>query len=274
MPAQAIFPYVPAKRPRQHTPGCSTVRILSHWFGSWNIQLHRQCHTPETLAERYDTLADSWDATLDRFETADAYRLVLSRALPDALIVDEDATPRVLDCGTGTGAFLSAFADAAGGHPELHGVDVSTAMLGKARNALAARGYTARFRQADVNRLPYPDDHFDVVLAAHVIEHVTDPEAALHEMRRVMKPGGLLVVCVTRNSVMGRAIQLRWRTHAVTEDGARDWLERSGFKAIRPLRALSAGRFDAMSIACVASAPESGATSARPASREAVRHAA
>ena len=269
MPAQAIFPFVPPGARHTDRSHCATIRMMSGWFGSWNIQLHRQCHTPEDLSQRYDALAESWDATLDRFETADAYRIVLSRALPDALIVEPDAKPRVLDCGTGTGAFLSAFADAAGGQPELHGIDVSPAMLEKARQSLAQRGQNANFRLGELTRLPYPDAHFDVVLAAHVIEHMADPQAALAEMQRVLKPGGLVIVCVTRRSAMGRAIQLRWRTHTVDEGGAKSWLDRAGFTAIRPLRALSAGRFDRMSIACVARKPTARPEWGRSQTREA-----
>ena len=256
MPAQAIFPYVPRSTHRQSRNGCATIRVMSRWFGSWNLQLHRQCHTPNDLSKRYDTLADSWDGTLDKFETSDAYRVVLSRALPADMIVETNAKPRALDCGTGTGAFLSAFADAAGGHPELHGVDVSPAMLEKASEIMTRRGHEAQFRLGELTRLPYPDAYFDVVLAAHVVEHIADPQAALAEMRRVLKPGGLMILCVTRQSFIGRAIQLRWRTHTVNEDGAKDWLASAGMTKVRPLRALSAGRFDSMSIACAARKPE------------------
>ena len=255
MPAQAIFPYVPQSTHRQSRNGCSTIRIMSCWFGSWNFQLRRQCHTPEDLSERYDSLAESWEDTLGKFETAGAYRIVLSRALPTEMIVEPNAKPRVLDCGTGTGAFLSAFADASRGQPELHGVDISPAMLEQAREMITQRGHEAQFRLGELTQLPYPDAHFDVVLAAHVVEHIADPQAALEEMRRVLKPGGLMVLCVTRQSLMGRAIQFRWRIHTVTEASAKDWLTRAGMTAIHPLRALSVGRFDSMSIACAARKP-------------------
>lgn len=255
MPAQAIFPYVQKVSARKSKNGCATIRIMSKWLGSWNLQLHRQCHSPENLSQRYDALAQSWDDTLESFETADAYRVVLSRALPTETVVEAYAKPRVLDCGTGTGTFLAAFADAAGGHPELHGVDVSPAMLNKAHETMSKRDNTADFRIGEVTCLPYPDAYFDVVLAAHVLEHIADPQAALAEMKRVLKPGGLMVVCVTRQSVMGRAIQLRWRTHAVDENGAKDWLNRAGLTTIRPLRAISVGCFDRMSIACAARKP-------------------
>jgi len=255
MPAQAIFPYVPPAKSGQPSQHCATIPVMSRWFGSWNFQLRRQCYSAKYLSERYDALAENWDKTLNKFDTSDAYRIVLSRALPNEMIIGTNSKPHVLDCGTGTGSFLSAFADAAGGHPELHGIDVSPVMLDKARETMTERGYEADLRLGMLTQLPYPDSHFDVVLAAHVVEHIADPQLALHEMHRVLKPGGLMVLCVTRQSVIGRAIQLRWRTHTVDEAGLRDWLESAGLKSVRPLRALSARHFDNMSIACAAEKP-------------------
>jgi demethylmenaquinone methyltransferase/2-methoxy-6-polyprenyl-1,4-benzoquinol methylase len=137
----------------------------------------------------------------------------------------------------------------------LHGIDISPAMLKQARARLSERGHEAEFRPGEVTRLPYADGQFDVVLAAHVIEHVPDPEMALAEMHRVLKPGGLVVVCVTRDTLMGRAIQTLWRTHTLDETSAKASLWRTGFRKVRALRALSTGRFDEMSIACVAEKP-------------------
>ena len=256
MSAHAIFPYVPRSGPCANRSGCSTVRVLSQWFGSWNVQVHRRCHTVDDLIHRYDARAQNWDKTLDKFDMMDAYRIVFSRALPDEWIVDPKSAPRILDCGTGTGAFLSAFADAATGTPDLHGVDISEAMLDRARSSFLSRGHHAEFRQGEVTQLPYSENSFDLVLAAHVIEHVPNPQLALAEMRRVLKPGGLIVLCVTRDTMMGRAIQLLWRTHRVNESQMKHWLFKSGFSAVQALRAMSAGRFDEMSIACVARKPD------------------
>ena len=75
------------------------------------------------------------------------------------------------------------------------GVDRSEAVVEIARSAAADAGRTnTTFEVGDAYELPFDDDSFDVVHAHQVLQHLTDPIAALREMRRVAKPGGLVAV--------------------------------------------------------------------------------
>jgi 2-polyprenyl-3-methyl-5-hydroxy-6-metoxy-1,4-benzoquinol methylase len=96
---------------------------------------------------------------------------------------------RVLDAGCGTGALMTRLAEEAGA--EVYGLDL-------AREALAftrSRGQP-RLVQADLTALPFADDSFDVVTALDVVEHVERDEAALREIRRVLRPEGVLLMSV------------------------------------------------------------------------------
>jgi SAM-dependent methyltransferase len=96
----------------------------------------------------------------------------------------------VLDVGCGPGTITAGLA-ARVAPGRVTGVDREPGVVDQAR---AAFGSTAEFRAADAYRLPFPDGAFDVVHAHQVLQHLTDPVAALGEMRRVLKPGGRLAV--------------------------------------------------------------------------------
>ena len=99
---------------------------------------------------------------------------------------------RVLDVGCGPGTIT---ADLAALVPDGHvtGIDAAEGVLDNARAEAEQRGSgNVTFETGNVYQLSYPDDSFDVVHAHQVLQHLSDPVAALAEMRRVCRPGGLV----------------------------------------------------------------------------------
>ena len=92
---------------------------------------------------------------------------------------------RVLDVGVGLGRLLGRF-----GEFERYGMDVSMDYLKR------ARGLGLEVCCARAEDMPYADGFFDVVVSTDVLEHVVDVNASVEAMRRVLRPGGLLVVRV------------------------------------------------------------------------------
>jgi ubiquinone/menaquinone biosynthesis C-methylase UbiE len=100
----------------------------------------------------------------------------------------------LLDVGCGPGTVTADLARVLAGG-EVVGVDASGKVLDAAREHAAALGYSnVRFEQANAYELPFDDDTFDVVYAHQLLQHLSDPVAALREMRRVAKPGALVAV--------------------------------------------------------------------------------
>ena len=99
---------------------------------------------------------------------------------------------RVLDFGCGPGTISVGLANAVA-PGELHGVDMEASQVELARAVAEAGGHdNATFLVGDVTDLPFEDGFFDVAHCHNVLMHVPDTRAALAEVKRVLKPGGLI----------------------------------------------------------------------------------
>lgn len=101
-------------------------------------------------------------------------------------------TGRILDAGTGQGAFVDLLQENLGGFEAILGIDTSTnAVEGARKNFSDPR---ISFEVMDAAKLEFPDESFDMVCLSNSLHHLKDPESILHEMYRVLKPGGYFVL--------------------------------------------------------------------------------
>jgi len=180
-------------------------------LGSWRIRIDREALTTPQIRRTYQRIAHRWAQTVRRLRVARAYARIFAATpgLGTAAAVGDSLT--VLDCGVGAGDFAAALMAAVDRPVALTGIDLSREMLRQAEAALDGLG-AVTLREADIRALPFADAQFDVVMAAHVLEHLPDPETGLREMVRVLRPGGRLVLCVTARSLFGLYVHLNWRT--------------------------------------------------------------
>jgi demethylmenaquinone methyltransferase/2-methoxy-6-polyprenyl-1,4-benzoquinol methylase len=103
---------------------------------------------------------------------------------------------RVLDIAGGTGDLTRQFAPLVGPSGEVVMADINASMLKTGRAQLIDRGVVGNveFVQADAERLPFPENHFDCITIAFGLRNVTRQQEALKSMFRVLKPGGRLLV--------------------------------------------------------------------------------
>ena len=101
---------------------------------------------------------------------------------------------QVLDIAGGTGDLALAFSKKVGKSGQVVHTDINEAMLRTGRNRLLDKGVALPTMVCDAEKLPFPDNHFDVVSVAFGLRNMTHKDVALAEMNRVIKPGGKLLV--------------------------------------------------------------------------------
>ncbi|PKO84646.1 MAG: bifunctional demethylmenaquinone methyltransferase/2-methoxy-6-polyprenyl-1,4-benzoquinol methylase UbiE [Betaproteobacteria bacterium HGW-Betaproteobacteria-11] len=136
-----------------------------------------------SVAQKYDVMNDLMSAGLHRLWKKFTIELAAPRP-----------GERVLDVAGGTADLSSAFAPRVGPRGEVWLTDINNAMLGVGRDRLLDEGVLTPVAQCDAEKLPFPDNYFDIVTVAFGLRNMTHKEQALAEMRRVLRPGGRLLV--------------------------------------------------------------------------------
>lgn len=142
--------------------------------------------TPEYLREQQYKTAGNLSARQSIY----AYQTPRVSLWPRMLeIANLGGTERILDVGCGNGLYLGALRNAGHAGPTF-GMDLSRGML----DAAAVASPDARLLVGDAQQLPFPDASFDCLLAMHMLYHVPDRALAIAELRRVLRPGGVVFV--------------------------------------------------------------------------------
>ncbi|MBP6654634.1 MAG: bifunctional demethylmenaquinone methyltransferase/2-methoxy-6-polyprenyl-1,4-benzoquinol methylase UbiE [Propionivibrio sp.] len=142
------------------------------------------------VAEVFDSVAQRYDIMNDLM-SGGMHRLWKSFTIARSGVREGS---RVLDVAGGTGDLSLAFARKVGKSGQVWLTDINNAMLTHGRDRLCDKGFMLPVAQCDAEKLPFPDDYFDCVTVAFGLRNMTHKDAALAEMRRVLRPGGRLLV--------------------------------------------------------------------------------
>ena len=146
------------------------------------------------VAEVFHSVASKYDVMNDLMSFG------LHRVWKKITIASANVRPgqKVLDIAGGTGDLASAFAKATdwGRNPDAQVwlSDINASMLGVGRDRLLDQAMALPCVQFDAEKIPFPNNHFDVVTVAFGLRNMTHKELALGEMCRVIKPGGRVLV--------------------------------------------------------------------------------
>ena len=180
----------------------------------------------DTIAKAYARWAPVYDLV---------FGAVFERGRHAAIAAAERIGGRILEVGVGTGISLPAYSPDC----RLFGIDISEPMLRKAQERVDELRLTnvEGLAVMDAEKLSFPDDSFDVIVAQYVITTVPDPEATLDEFARVLRPGGEIVLVSRIGAEAGlrrtleqwfapTARRLGWRTEFAWERYT-SWAERT-----------------------------------------------
>ena len=137
----------------------------------------------DSVAPKYDVMNDLMSMGLHRVWKA--YTV---------LVADIREGYQVLDIAGGTGDLALAFSKKVGNSGRVVHTDINEAMLRTGRTRLLDAGVALPTLVCDAEKLPFGNDHFDVVSVAFGLRNMTHKDVALAEMNRVLKPGGKLLV--------------------------------------------------------------------------------
>lgn len=137
----------------------------------------------DSVASKYDVMNDLMSGGLHR--AWKAYTVMVANLREGS---------QVLDIAGGTGDLSLAFAKKVGTTGRVVHTDINEAMLRVGRDRLTDKGILLPTVVCDAEKLPFPDQHFNLVSVAFGLRNMTHKDAALKEMCRVLKPGGKLLV--------------------------------------------------------------------------------
>ena len=142
-----------------------------------------------SLIGKYAEAAQGWQAGLARLGYPQAYAALFAGAPPAG---------RVLDVGTGSGAFAEAFLAGRPAPERLDLVDPVAEMLDVAGTRLTPLASDIRMIRSGLGSATVPEAGYDAVLCAHVVEHLDDPAGAVAWLASRVRPGGRLYLSVSR----------------------------------------------------------------------------
>jgi demethylmenaquinone methyltransferase/2-methoxy-6-polyprenyl-1,4-benzoquinol methylase len=158
-------------------------------FGYQNVPMEEKV---ERVGKVFHSVASKYDVMNDVMSFG-AHRLWKHFTVGQAAV---RPGMRVLDLAGGTGDLAKVFAGQVVKGGEVILADINSSMLEAGRRRMVDAGIVGHIKYALVNAevLPFPDAYFDVITIAFGLRNVTDKEAALSSMRRVLKPGGKALV--------------------------------------------------------------------------------
>ncbi|MBZ0320143.1 MAG: class I SAM-dependent methyltransferase [Anaerolineae bacterium] len=160
----------------------------------------------QTTLDYFNQRSDFWHDIYERPQTFTGYS-VLKQHHTVMQVVQQTQTPgnAILDVGCGAGITVLELAER--GY-QASGIDFAPNMIERAKQDAEAKGVVCDFQVASAENLPYPTQHFDMVIALGLVGNLHDDTACLGEIRRVLKPSGMVLLTMPNVLALDRWISV------------------------------------------------------------------
>lgn len=161
------------------------IRIYKKSRGIWNNI------SKNSIIINEDKTADYLESMLKKFSSIDKYLYLLRyvNVINTLKGFEIDKNMKILDVGCGDGYLLEQIKENFTFN-ELYGIDISIRRLNLAKKRLG----DGIFLNSEAEKLPFPDEYFDILLCVEVLEHLSNPLQCIVEMKRVLKSGGKIIL--------------------------------------------------------------------------------
>jgi ubiquinone/menaquinone biosynthesis C-methylase UbiE len=132
-----------------------------------------------------------WDLRAETYDKLFSFTRWTQKKLVSLLQLGEN--PYLLDLACGTGWAVRYAASLANGRGDFYGIDISSKMIEKAK-ASSASYMNVHFSKSKAEELPFDNDYFDFIISSNAFHHFSNPENALREAYRVLKPKGRIYI--------------------------------------------------------------------------------
>ncbi len=183
-----------------------------------DLQTTHRYATTDALRTLYDGAATRWHTSISRMGVTGAYRHLFAQLRQMCRLEQLNADSYVLDAGIGTGALSLALVEQCTSAPCVKGVDISSAMLNQAAIHLTSANVPNKMYLRDATELPFRNNVFSMAMTAHMLEHMPNPQVALQELMRVLRPGAPLLVLTSRHGIITTLHKHRWHYEPIPQD--------------------------------------------------------
>lgn len=228
-------------------------------FGSWRLAIEQVTPSVSELSQQYNTAAPNWHQSIEQMGFIEAYRSIFAQMQATGRICRVANQLSVLDVGIGTGGLAQGLLAEENRPIHLTGVDISAQMLAETESNFAGRLDSLELLQQDMQWLQLQDNQFDLVMGAHVLEHLSDMRQGLSEMIRVARPGAPILLVVTRRGLASSWLHLIWQIKTVRAGEMQTMFGQMGLENIELLWFRWPVWCNWMSVAIVGSKPQTQA---------------